>query len=205
MTDARAGQPSMAERILDTAEQLVQTRGFNGFSYADVAGRLGVTKASLHYHYAGKAQLGEALIGRYTTRFSDALAGIEATHPDAPTRLAAYARLYSGVLAGDRMCLCGMLAAEYETLAREMQDAVVTFFDLNEDWLANVLEQGRTAGTIRLNGSTRDAARVIVGGLEGAMLVTRPYRDPGRFQAAADSILAAVIGTGAPVTGRDSG
>ena len=205
MTDARPGQPSMAERILDTAEQLVQTRGFNGFSYADVAGRLGVTKASLHYHYAGKAQLGEALISRYTTRFSDALTGIEAAHRDAPARLGAYARLYSEVLVGDRMCLCGMLAAEYDTLAREMQDAVVTFFDLNEAWLANVLEQGRAAGTIRLDGSTRDAARVIVGGLEGAMLVTRPYRDPQRFQAAAESILSAVIQAGAPVGAREAG
>ncbi len=205
MTDARPGQPTMAERILDTAEQLVQTRGFNGFSYADVAGRLGVTKASLHYHYAGKAQLGEALISRYTARFSDALAGIEAAHSDAPARLGTYARLYSEVLAGDRMCLCGMLAAEYETLAREMQDAVVAFFDLNEAWLANVLEQGRASGTIRLDGSTRDAARVIVGGLEGAMLVSRPYRDPRRFQAAAESILSAVIQAGAPVGAREAG
>ena len=43
------------------AERLVQSRGFNGFSYADVASELGVTKASLHYHYPGKAELGEAL------------------------------------------------------------------------------------------------------------------------------------------------
>jgi TetR/AcrR family transcriptional regulator, transcriptional repressor for nem operon len=59
-------------RILDVAERLVQERGFNGFSYADVAGELEVTKASLHYHFAGKAELGEALIGRYAARFADA-------------------------------------------------------------------------------------------------------------------------------------
>ena len=34
-------------RALDVAERLVQTRGFNGFSYADIAEALGVTKASL--------------------------------------------------------------------------------------------------------------------------------------------------------------
>ena len=49
-------------RILDVSERLVQQRGFNGFSYADVAAELGVTKASLHYHFPGKAELGEALI-----------------------------------------------------------------------------------------------------------------------------------------------
>src|SRR4051794_37788210 len=49
-----------SERILDTAERLVQMRGFNGFSYADVAGELDITTASLHYHYRGKAELGKA-------------------------------------------------------------------------------------------------------------------------------------------------
>ena len=39
-----------SQRILDIAERLVQTRGFNGFSYADIADALKVTKASLHYH-----------------------------------------------------------------------------------------------------------------------------------------------------------
>ena len=61
-----------AERILDVAERLVQTRGFNGFSYADIAGELGMTKAALHYHFAGKAELGEALVTRYAERFAAA-------------------------------------------------------------------------------------------------------------------------------------
>ena len=41
------------------AERLVQVRGFNGFSYADVADELDITKAALHYHFPGKAELGE--------------------------------------------------------------------------------------------------------------------------------------------------
>ena len=59
--------------ILDVAERLVQTRGFNGFSYADVASELAVTKASLHYHFPSKAELGEALIDRYATRVTERL------------------------------------------------------------------------------------------------------------------------------------
>ena len=60
-TRPQRGQDT-STRILDVAERLVQVRGFNGFSYADVAGELNITKASLHYHFAGKAELGEALI-----------------------------------------------------------------------------------------------------------------------------------------------
>ena len=60
---ARDGEtPDTATQILDVAERLAQVRGFNGFSYADVAGELKITKAALHYHFAGKAELGVALI-----------------------------------------------------------------------------------------------------------------------------------------------
>jgi TetR/AcrR family transcriptional repressor of nem operon len=97
-----------AARILDVAEQLVQVRGFNGFSYADVAAELGITKAALHYHFAGKADLGEALIARYASRFAEALAGIDATaHGSAGAaraRLAGLADLYLDVLLNQRMC-----------------------------------------------------------------------------------------------------
>src|SRR3954453_2436571 len=105
-----------AQRILDTAEALVQVRGFNGFSYADVATELGITKAALHYHFRGKAPLGQALVARYAARFADALASIDAGRAPAAARLDAYATLYADVLSEQRMCLCGMLAAEYQTL-----------------------------------------------------------------------------------------
>jgi hypothetical protein len=62
-TDSGARPAATTTRILDVAERLVQTRGHNGFSYADVASELGITRAALHYHYPGKAELGEALIG----------------------------------------------------------------------------------------------------------------------------------------------
>jgi TetR/AcrR family transcriptional repressor of nem operon len=186
------GQTDTAARILDVAERLLQVRGFNGFSYADVAAELKLTKASLHYHYAGKAELGEALLTRYTARFSTALAKIDTRPIDAPAKLDAYARLYSDVLRGKRMCLCGMLAAEYRTLPKPMHDAVIRFFDENETWLASVLVKGQEEGTLRFAGSPKEAARMIVSGLEGAMLVSRPYGDISRFQSAANRLLASL-------------
>jgi TetR/AcrR family transcriptional repressor of nem operon len=183
-----------ATRILDVAERLVQLRGFNGFSYADVASELGLTKASLHYHFAGKAELGEALIARYAQRFAGALAEVDENVEDERGKLAGYADLYGNALREQRMCLCGMLAAEYETLPGQMRRTVLSFFDANEAWLETVLEKGRRRGTVVFEGSAREAARLIVSGLEGAMLVARPYGDVARFQAAADRLLAGFAG-----------
>jgi TetR/AcrR family transcriptional regulator, transcriptional repressor for nem operon len=179
-------------RILDVAERLAQRRGFNGFSYADVAAELDITTASLHYHFSGKAELGRAMLSRYAERFAQALADIEVRLPDAPERLLAYAELYAVVLRERRLCLCGMLAAEYQTLPKPMRDRVIGFFDENETWLTKILEDGRAAGQLQFAGSPQEAARMIVCGLEGAMLIARPYGDISRFQSAAHQLLNSV-------------
>jgi TetR/AcrR family transcriptional repressor of nem operon len=191
-TASTGSATSTASRVLDAAEALVQVRGFNGFSYADIAAELQITKASLHYHFATKADLGEALITRYAARFLQALAEVGADGTDAPAKLAAYAKLYADVLNDHKMCLCGMLAAEYPTLPAPMQTAVLGFFDENEAWLEAVLEQGSREGSLEFTGPARGTARMIVSGLEGAMLVTRPYGDAARFQVAAASLLASL-------------
>jgi TetR/AcrR family transcriptional regulator, transcriptional repressor for nem operon len=185
----KRGDADTASRILDIAERLVQVRGFNGFSYADISSELKVSKASLHYHFPGKAELGEALIGRYAARFAEALGAIDTGGGDALTKLEAYASIYADVLRDRRMCLCGMLAAEYDTLPKPMRKAIIGFFDENEAWLTDVLERGQEDGALHLNGSASEAAQTIVSGLEGALLIARPYGDVARFQAAATRLL----------------
>ncbi len=187
--------PDTRARILDIAEELVQHRGFNGFSYADIAAELGISTASLHYHFAGKAELGRALIARYAARFAENLAGIEARFPDARARLEAYAGLYAALLEEGRFCLCGVLAAEYETLPTPMRDAVMEFFDQNEAWLVQVLELGQKQGSLQFTGLAAGAARMIVSGLEGAMLVARPYGEVERFKSAAVQLLMSLART----------
>jgi TetR/AcrR family transcriptional repressor of nem operon len=165
MTASRSRTESgTAERALDIAERLVQMRGFSNFSYADIATELGITKASLHYHYPGKAELGQALVTRY-------------------------ADLYAGVLRNERMCMCGILAAEYQTLPAAMQSEVIRFFDDNQKWLAKVLKDGKAEGTLAYTGRPSDIAQSVLSTLEGAMLVARPYGDLTRFDAAAKQLL----------------
>jgi TetR/AcrR family transcriptional repressor of nem operon len=183
-------EPRTAERILDIAERLVQIRGFNNFSYADIASELGITKASLHYHFPGKAELGQALVTRYTERFLEALQKIDHDRPDAAAKLEAYAGLYAEVLRGKRMCMCGILAAEYQTLPRPMRTEVIGFFDANQRWLTDVLTEGKAAGTLKFTGAPEDVAQGVLSTLEGAMLVARPYGDLARFNAAAGQLLA---------------
>ena len=55
--------------------------------------------------------------------------------------------------------------------------------------LAGVLEEGSEAGSLRLPGRANEEARAIVDGLEGALLVARPFGDIARFEATAARLL----------------
>jgi TetR/AcrR family transcriptional repressor of nem operon len=181
-----------AIRVLEIGERLVQTRGYNGFSYADIATELGVTKASLHYHFPSKGDLGEALIARYAERFAAALDDIEGAGLLARAELDAYVALYRGVLQNDRMCLCGILAGEHQTLPQPMRDALIRFFNANETWLVALLDRGRLDGSISVQGPSVDTARLVLSSLEGAMLVARANADIARFDSTARSLISSI-------------
>ena len=194
--DAEQPPANTRSRILDASERLVQIRGFNGFPAmrtwppSSPSPRPVSTTTS-----PSKAELGEALITRYAERFAQALAAIDSDLTLAPAKLEAYANLYTEVLRQERMCLCGMLAAEYQTLPAPIRNAVVEFLDDNEAWLALVLENGREDGSLRFSDTAADTARSIVSGLEGAMLLARPYGAIERFETAAAQLLRSLAGT----------
>jgi TetR/AcrR family transcriptional repressor of nem operon len=200
MTDQQDGNGTTV-RILDVAERMLQVRGYNGFSYGDVAAELDITRAALHYHFKGKAELGQALIERYATRFAAALERLDATVPDPVARLHGYVDLYTDVVSADRMCLCGMLAAEHRTLPEALQKAVCAFFASNTAWLRKVLDEGRADGSLAFAGSSADTAAMVLGALEGAMLINRLDGETARFTATANQLLAGL--TAAP--GRPRG
>jgi TetR/AcrR family transcriptional regulator, transcriptional repressor for nem operon len=178
-----------ADRILDTAERLLQTRGYNCVSYADIGAKLGITNACIHHHFATKAALGAALVERYTTRFFTALTAIESESARPIERLRKFSELYEQVLESDRLCLCGMLAAEFYTLPAAMQAHIRKYFDMAEQWLERTLAAGRADCTLDLRGSDREIAQMLLGAIEGAMLAAWPFRGSRRFRTSADHLL----------------
>lgn len=169
------------EHILTSAQRLVQQRGFNGFSYADVAQEVGIRKASLHHHFASKTDLGLALIDTYTDQFGQELRRISVAQSDALDKLKAYATLYRGTLDQDRMCLCGMLSSEALTLDAALLPKLKQFFALNTDWLTEVLAAGKSSGTLFYEGSAADHARLILATLQGALMICRSTADTAAF------------------------
>ncbi len=186
-------QDETRDRILEVTRRLVQSKGFSGFSYADVAAEVGIRKASVHHHFPTKGDLGEALMVRYRRDFGEILARIRASKGDARSRLRAYAVLFADLLRDDyRLCMCGMLAADFDVLPPSVRGEVRGFFDDNEEWLADVLASGRKQQELSFVGSPREQARVLLSALEGAMLVARSHGDVSLFEGVAQRVFHAV-------------
>jgi TetR/AcrR family transcriptional repressor of nem operon len=168
--------------ILDVAQEMIQQRGYNGFSFGDLAKRLGVKPAAIHYHFATKAELVRTLMKRYRQRLHASLDSIDGQAHSPRKALERFVQLFQATMNSDqRLCLCGMLATELTTLPEELQGDVRQFFEDNEAWLARVLGEGRAAKVLEFEGSSASAARCVYAALHGAMLSAHTFRDPARL------------------------
>lgn len=169
------------EHILAVAQKLVQQRGFNDFSYADIAEEVGIRKASLHHHFATKAELGVALLEIYSAQLNNELLRISALPVKADAKLNAYCSLFQSSLQAKCMCLGGMMASDSLTLDKAMLPGLKHFFDLNTEWLAEVLAEGKSQKLFVLTSTAADHARVLLAALEGALLIARATGDHETF------------------------
>ena len=131
---------SSASRILDVAEEKMRVSGYHAVSYRDIAAEIGLRSASLHYHFPKKADLGRALVERYSARFFEQLS-IRSEGLDDQDAIAAFVKLYRDALgASSRVCLCVMLGAEGPGLPEAVKRHVQMFIDRNLAWLEDRLQ-----------------------------------------------------------------
>ena len=171
--------------LLNFAERAVRERGFDGFSYADIAKDVGIRKASIHHHYPAKADLGIALIERYRQQFFDHLSGINDRHKTAGARLNAYVTQYKSALTGgNTLCLCVALAINRDRLADPILLELNQFHEDSVAWLLDVFALGKKDKSIAdVTDPTAEAAACLAL-VEGAQLVARAAKSTKRFDRA---------------------
>jgi TetR/AcrR family transcriptional repressor of nem operon len=178
-TTAPKQRSETAGQILDLAETLIQTRGYSAFSYQDIADSLGIRKASIHYHFPSKADLGVAVVDRYMARFDDALTAIaDDQSQSSMTMLDVYVQPYLQFASTpDQVCLSGALAGEMMALPPKVRERVDHFFRTHQVWLTKILERGVARGEFTLAAPASKVARFVFGALQGALLVKRTTND----------------------------
>jgi TetR/AcrR family transcriptional repressor of nem operon len=181
---------STRDLILDSAQALAQTRGFNGFSYADIATELGIKKASIHYHFPSKYDLEQELLARYREGFRVELKSIEIRVNGSIERLDGYAKLYLHTLSDNKICMCGMMASDLGALPEELEPSISAFFKEHMDWLSKVMNAGKSAGEMNFSGTAQSQASVFLAALQGGLLMANAMGDEAVFKRLKNSLLA---------------
>ena len=60
------GESDIRSSIKQVAEELLVRHGYRGMGYAEIATRLGITRANVHYHFGSKAALIDEVLADYT-------------------------------------------------------------------------------------------------------------------------------------------
>ena len=171
-----------ATQILDAAQQLIQERGFNSFSYKDLAVSVGIRTASIHYHFRTKADLGIALMERYLGELNRTLVAIDKKGRTHKAKLKSYIKIYRDTESRGAICLCGSMAADRETLTAALQELVTVFLERSESWVAEQIAEGVRAGEFAYPGKPKDAAISLVSSLQGALILSRAARGGQRLE-----------------------
>ena len=176
-----SGKPlgKTAEAIAGTFLGLVMERGYNAVSYADLARLLGIRTASIHYHFPSKSDLGLAVLRRYRD------GAFQSMGPLIPGNARSYRDAFECMLAPVRSlakmqassCLVGVLGAEFASLPDDLKAGVSQFFEMQQQFLTRLLDEGRDAGAFAFDGDAEAMAKVIASTLQGAILIKKARGD----------------------------
>lgn len=164
------------QSILDSAENLILTRGYNGFSYQDIAVRVGIRKASIHHHFPSKESLGTAFVDRYFSRFQMWKAHVSDFAVE--RKLAALLEMFQKVSDNaEKICPLGMLTAEYPTLPPSIQGALQRLLGDMDKWLVQVLAKGQADNIFAAEPQAPVLAKVIINAMSASMKTARVFHD----------------------------
>lgn len=161
----------MKDKIVSLADKLIRVKGFNAFSYKDIADPLSVKNAAVHYHFPTKADLGMAVVMEEMQRFRQNVQQWQQLPED--EQLARLFDVFRRHCYAGNVCLMGSLAPDYETLAPPMQGKVNEMAQAIVEWVTACLEQGRKNKRFHFKGAAGDRALLVISNLQSSLLLAR--------------------------------
>lgn len=153
--------------------------GYQALNFRDVAEAVGVKSSSIHYYFPTKGDLGAALARRYAEDMAGFLKQLTADHKDISATLRTYTSVFRApLLNGNRMCLCGIMAAEHAQLPDEVRAEVNRFTDVNVTWLTQLMLQAKVE---RTRAKAERRALAVFSAIEGAQLIAHGRGDVTAF------------------------
>ena len=183
------------EKLLDIGEAVMRTKGFAGFSYADIASEAGIRKASIHHHFPKKADLTYAALVRYAERMAAKFADIEARSRLGSHAILAAVQFYRDATNdAQQTCLCVALSADARFLDERIAKTLAAANRMALDWFERMLAKGRADLSVSVSGLPADEAAAVLAQLQGAQLLAMAEKSLQAFDRATAVLVARASG-----------
>ncbi|MGJ1362571.1 TetR/AcrR family transcriptional regulator [Sphingobacterium spiritivorum] len=157
--------------ILTLADKLIREKGFNAFSFSDIARQLNIRNASIHYHFPTKTALGVAVIDYHIDHFNTTKHNSE--NLSALEKLETFFGIHTQIDSEKKVCIIGSLAPDYHTLEDCMINKLKEFSSAMLDWVTGFLEEGKHEGVFTINTDSRTKALLIISNMVAIVPLAR--------------------------------
>ncbi len=162
--------------ILYEAEHLVKSSGFNGFSYSDIASKLGIKKASVHYHYCNKEELGIAILDKQISDFETWCFHMDQKPVSSLEKVRSYIRRSEFYIKdGNSVPPVIMLQAEISKLPDTMKQLIKEYGKIEHIWLKQTFLKTVENNEIPSYHNPSQLALMVGSFIQGATQVGRTF------------------------------
>lgn len=174
------------ETIVDTADQLIRSNGFNAFSFKDISNKIGIKTASIHYHFPTKSDLGVATIKEQSKRFEQLKVKLSTKSP--LIKLEEFLSIYSQIKSQNKVCLVGSLATDLNTVDNNVKNELKDFVEIVLNWVTEILADGKKQKIFEFQSTPRTKAIMIITNILAIVQLSRLTNDED-FEIVKETIL----------------
>ncbi len=172
----------MRSQIKQVATELLITHGVRGLRFGDIAERLGITRANIHYHFGTKRNLVEEAIEEYLDGTLGQLGAIwsdetlsyeEKARRTMEFNRTRYEKFNSRGTGGRPWSLISRMRLEADQLTPRSRAALQRFSEAIETHVNDAVLRAQAKGEIAADAPTRDVAVQLVAIVDSAGSITQ--------------------------------
>lgn len=177
----------MRNQIKAVATELLISHGVRGLRFGDIADRLNITRANIHYHFGTKGNLVEEVVADYVEDTLEELGKIwrapQLSYQDKARRMmefnrARYSKFNRGSQRGRPWSLISRMRLEHDQMGPESRKALRAFTVTIEGYIEDAVAMAQKDGDLVATAPAKDLAVQLIAVVDSAGSITM---DGGSF------------------------
>lgn len=160
---------STKEAIIQLGDELIRRKGYNAFSYSDIAKALNVKNAAIHYHFPTKPDLALGVVHWHTESFNRFVK--KCSDKNELLQVKMFLNFYTSIQLSGKVCIIGALATDWNSMEPHVKEKVTEFTDGVIEWISKTLGDGKEKNLLTFYSSEKiEAIKILTNMFAGAQL-----------------------------------